>query len=102
MPVLPDSTPPLRTIALALVIVIPAMIVISDIYRKQQASNACHIAAVEWESQTHNGAILRAADKTYFRKLYASFRAACPNGHALVDERIIPAEVKAGLEVKKK
>lgn len=90
-----DELPPWAPLAISLVIAVPTAVVVASMYNKQKLESACHIAAVEWESETQHGAIFKAVDKTYFKKQYVLFREACPNGHALVDERLIPSDVKA-------
>lgn len=93
--VLFDDVPPWAQLAIALVLTVPTVVVIASMYKERKSQAACHIAAVEWEGANQNGAAFKAVDKTNFKKQYVLFREVCPNGHALVDERLIPTEVKA-------
>jgi hypothetical protein len=91
------ETSPGAKLLIAAVIIIPCGVIVASMIKSPNVmTQACNIAAAEWEAGNANGQANRASDVTHFAKQYNVFRQACPNGHKLVDESKISADVKAG------
>jgi hypothetical protein len=86
---------------IAAVIIIPCVFILASTINSPDAKAACDIAAAEWEVSNANGEANRPSGVAHFAKQYNVFRQACPNGHKLVDESKISADVKAGYVPKK-
>jgi hypothetical protein len=87
---------PGATLLIAAVIVIPCGVIVASMISSPDATQDCNIAAAKWEVGNANGEANRASRATHFAKQYNEYRQACPNGHKLVDEGKIPANVRAG------
>jgi hypothetical protein len=89
-----EEVPQWAILAFTLVLAAPSALVMANMVEKDRADKECFHAALQWEQETSNGALFRAADTAYFATLYRSFRVACPSGNRMVNESSIPAAVK--------
>jgi hypothetical protein len=87
---------PGATLLIAAIIVIPCGFIVASMISSPDVTQACNIAAAKWEVGNANGEANRRSEATHFAKQYNVYRQACPNGHKLVDESRITANVKAG------
>lgn len=69
--------------------------ILYSIYNRQKADNECFVKASDWTMATELSGMNDTTQVKFFAEKYRTFKLACPRGHVLVNEKIVPAPVKA-------
>lgn len=89
-----DEVNPKKVALVALVVAIPICIIVASMITSKVKTETCDITAAKFAADNDNSQANNPADARRFAGRYQAFRAACPNGHMLVDESKLPEAVK--------